>query len=90
MAITAAETAARHIAPLEFWLNRRTHMRKIGLIAVAAALALVGIGGWMEWVTSSSQARLAPAGDPIDTMQIMTNAKNLPQAEFVDYTFIYN
>jgi hypothetical protein len=65
-------------------------MRKIGLIAVAAALALVGIGGWMEWVTSSSQARLAPAGDRIDTMQIMTNAKNLPHAEFVDYTFIYN
>jgi hypothetical protein len=90
MAITAAETPARHAASHEIWLNGRTQMRKIGLFAVAAALALVGIGGWMEWVTSSSQARLAPAGDPIDTMQIMTNAKNLPQAEFVDYTFIYN
>jgi hypothetical protein len=65
-------------------------MRKIGLIAVAAALALVGIGGWMEWVTADSHARLAPAGDPLNPMQIMTTAKNLPHVEFVDYTFIYN
>jgi negative regulator of sigma E activity len=89
MAITAAETAARHVAPMEFWLNRRTHMRKIGLIAVAAALTLVGVGGWMEWVTASSQARVATT-ESVDPLQIMTNAKNLPHAEFVDYTFIYN
>jgi hypothetical protein len=65
-------------------------MRKIGLIAVAAALTLVGVGGWMEWVASSSQARLAPAGDSVDPMQIMTNAKNLPHEEHTDYTFIFN
>ena len=66
-------------------------MRKIGLFAVAAALTLVSVGGWMEWVTSSSQARVATsAWDPVNPLQIMTNAKNLPQAEFVDYTFIYN
>ena len=57
MAVTAAETAVRHFAPMEFWLNTRTHMRKIGLIAVVAALTLVGVGGWLEWVTASSQAR---------------------------------
>ena len=34
-------------------------MRKIGLIAVVAALILVGVGAWMEWVTLDSQARLA-------------------------------
>jgi negative regulator of sigma E activity len=90
MAITAAETAARHAAPMEFWLNRRTHMRKIGLIAVAAALTLVGVGGWMEWVTASSQARVATPMESVNPLQIMTNAKNLPHAEFVDYTFIYN
>jgi hypothetical protein len=64
-------------------------MRKIGLIAVAAALTLVGVGGWMEWVTASSQARVATT-ESVDPLQIMTNAKNLPHAEFVDYTFIYN
>ena len=26
-------------------------MRKIGLIAVVAAVILVGVGAWMEWVT---------------------------------------
>jgi hypothetical protein len=66
-------------------------MRRIGLIAVVAALTLVDVGGWMEWVTSTSQARLAtPAGDSIDPSQIMTSAKNLPTAEFVDYTFVFN
>jgi hypothetical protein len=65
-------------------------MRKIGLIAVAAALTLVGVGGWMEWVTSTSQARVATPTESVDPLQIMTNAKNLPHAEFVDYTFIYN
>ena len=27
-------------------------MRKIGLLAVVAALILVGAGAWMEWVTA--------------------------------------
>jgi hypothetical protein len=62
-------------------------MRKIGLLAVVAALILVGVGAWMEWVTVDSQARLAPAGDPLNPMQIMTNAKNLPYETSVDYTF---
>ena len=34
-------------------------MRKIGLIAVVAALILVGVGAWTEWVTLDSQARPA-------------------------------
>jgi hypothetical protein len=72
---------------MEFWLNRRTQMRKIGLFAVAAALTLVGVGGWMEWVTSDSQARVATlAGDPVDPTQLTMNAKDLPVAKFVDYT----
>jgi hypothetical protein len=65
-------------------------MRKIGLFAVAAALLLVGVGGWMEWVAPSSQARLAPAGDPIDPMQIMTNARNLPIEKFVDLSLEFH
>jgi hypothetical protein len=62
-------------------------MRKIGLLAVVAALILVGAGAWMEWVTADSQARLAPAGDPLNPMQLMMNAKNLPHEGSVDYTF---
>jgi hypothetical protein len=66
-------------------------MRKIGLIAVVAALTLVGVGGWLQWVTSSSQARLAtPTLESIDPLQIMTNAKNLPHEDLVDYTFVFN
>jgi hypothetical protein len=66
-------------------------MRKIGLFAVAAALFLVGVGGWMEWVASTTQARVAtPSGDPIDPMQMMMNAKNLPHAEFVDLSLEFH
>ena len=62
-------------------------MRKIGLIAVAAVLTLVGIGGWLHWVTASSQAGVAtPAWTTIDPMQITMKAKHLPVAHFVDYT----
>jgi hypothetical protein len=62
-------------------------MRKIGLFAVAAALTLVSVGGWMEWVTSDSQARVATlAGDSVDPTQLTMNAKDLPVAKFVDYT----
>jgi hypothetical protein len=66
-------------------------MRKIGLIAVAAALTLVGVGGWMEWAIKDTQARLAtPAFDPVDPTQLTTNAKDLPTAEFVDYTLVFH
>jgi Flp pilus assembly protein CpaB len=73
MTITSAETVAC--------------MGKIGLIAVVAALTLVGVGGWLQWVTASSQARLAaPAWDSIDRTQITMKANHLPVAKFVDYT----
>jgi hypothetical protein len=79
------------------WLNRRTQVRKIGLfelrledapaVAVIAALTLLGVGGWMEWVTADSQARVATlAGDPVDPTQLTMTAKDLPVAKFVDYT----
>jgi hypothetical protein len=61
-------------------------MRKIGLFAVAGALILVGVGAWMEWVTADSQARIAPATDPINPTQLTINAKTLPIATFVDYS----
>ena len=63
-------------------------MRNIGWFAIAAALTLVGVGGWLQWVTSSSQARLAtPTLESVDPLQIMMSAKgNLPVAKFVDYT----
>jgi hypothetical protein len=90
MAITAAEMAAWHAASHGMWLNRRTQMRKMGLFAVAAALTLVGVGAWMEWITADSQAGIAPAGDSLNPSQIMTSAKNLPTPEFVDYTFVFH
>jgi len=62
-------------------------MRKIGLIAVVAALILVGVGAWMEWVTLDSQARpVTPMLESVNPSQITMNAKDLPVAKFVDYS----
>jgi hypothetical protein len=64
-------------------------MRKIGLFAVAAALALAGIGAW---AASSGHARVDVAAEAngIDPSQIMLHARDLPIEEFVDYSLVYN
>jgi len=63
-------------------------MRKICPFAVAAALILAGVGGWLGSATS---ARVhAPVGAVVDPSRLMMNAKDLPAAEFVDHTFVFN
>jgi hypothetical protein len=63
-------------------------MYKIRLFAVAAALAVAGVG---FWVATTTQARvIAPIGARgIDPLQIMMNAKRLPTEEFADYSFVF-
>ena len=82
------EQKMRNGADVRVVSNRRTHIRKIGLIAVAAVLTLVGIGGWLHWVTASSQAGVATP--TIDPMEITMKAGHLPVAHFVDYTFYFD
>jgi hypothetical protein len=63
-------------------------MRKICPFAVAAALILAGVGGWLG---SATYARVhAAVGARIDPSQLMMNATDLPAAEFVDHTFVFN
>jgi hypothetical protein len=61
-------------------------MRKTTLFAaVAAALIATGFGVW-----AASPARVAPSiGQGIEPFQLMVNAKDLPRAEFVDYSFVF-
>ena len=62
-------------------------MRKIGLFAVAAALSLAAIGGW---VAASSQARLdAPRDIHIDPSQIIAHVEALPVQQVVDFSFVF-
>jgi len=60
-------------------------MRKISMFA--AALILIGIGGWAVTTTPRVVAS-TPVG--IDPLQMMTNARDLPAAHYVDYTLIFN
>jgi hypothetical protein len=63
-------------------------MRKITLCAVAAALLLAGVGGW---VASTTQARvIAPTGFRIAPLEMMMKQTNLPTEEFVDYSLMFN
>ena len=62
-------------------------MRKISLIAVAAAVIATGFG---VWAASTTNARIASSsGQGIESFQLMMNAKELPTVEFGDYTFVF-
>jgi hypothetical protein len=64
-------------------------MHKIRWFAIAAALIVAGVGGW---VATTTQARVAaPIGARgIDPLQLTINARGLPTEEFVDYSFVFN
>jgi hypothetical protein len=59
-------------------------MRKISIFA--AALILTGVGAWTTKTTSRVLASIETAVSPL---QLMTNAKNLPEAHYDDYTFVF-
>ena len=63
-------------------------MRKITLFAVAAAVIATGVFG--VWAASPANAPVSPSiGQGIEPFQLMMNAKDLPTAEFADFTFVF-
>jgi hypothetical protein len=64
-------------------------MCKISLFAVA--IAIVAAGALGVWAAAPTNARVTPSmSQGIEPLQLMTNSKGLPTAEFVDYTFVFN
>jgi hypothetical protein len=52
-------------------------------------LVVAGIAGWA--LSDTTQARVAaPKTDHIDTLTLMTSAKQLPTEHFADYSFVFN
>jgi hypothetical protein len=71
-------------------INRRIEMRKIRIFTAAiftTALILIGVGTWARTATPRVDASTTGAVDP---SQLMTNAKNLPEGRYVDYTHVFN
>jgi hypothetical protein len=62
-------------------------MRKISLIAVAAAVVATGFGLWAGEPTS---ARVPSTSQGIEPIQLMMNAKGLPTAEAYDHGFVFH
>jgi hypothetical protein len=58
-------------------------MRKI--ITFVAALILMGVGVWATKTTPRVDASTEATVNPL-----MANAKNLPEAHYVDHTFVFN
>ena len=54
----------------------------------AAALIATGLGVWAASPTNVNVPSMGP-GVEVETLQLMMNAKDLPTAEFVDYTFVF-
>ena len=76
------------------WINpgiyRSIEMRKIRIftaVIFTAALILIGIGTWARTATPRVDASTT---DAIDPLQLMTNAKHLPDGHSVDYTHVFN
>jgi len=63
-------------------------MRKINLFAVAAALILAGVGGWIASTPHATVA--APIGSQVDPLHMMTNAKDLPAVRYHDFSFVFD
>ena len=60
-------------------------MRKLSMFA--ATLILIAVGAWAITTTPPVVAS-TPVG--IDPLQMMSNARDLPTAHYVDYTLIFN
>ena len=60
-------------------------MRKISIFA--AVWILIGVGAWAMTNTPRVDASTTDAVYPL---QLMSNATNLPEAHYVDYTFVFN
>jgi hypothetical protein len=65
-------------------------MRKSSLFVVAATLIATGFGVWAASTTTDAGVAAPPVGQAIEPFQLMMNARELPAAEFVDYTFVSN
>ena len=62
-------------------------MRKVSLIAVAAAVIATGFGVWAAAPTS---ARVTPSmGQGIEPFQLMMNAKELPAQHYDDFSMVF-
>jgi hypothetical protein len=62
-------------------------MRKTTLFAFTPALVAIGLG---VWASSPANALASPSiGQGIEPLQMMVNAKDMPTAEFADYTFVF-
>ena len=64
-------------------------MRNINWFATAAAGALILAGMGVVWTTSSTQVAAAPKLNQIESFQIMTKVKDLPDQTFEDRTFVF-
>ena len=62
-------------------------MRNTTLFAFAPGLIAIGFG---VWAASPANAPVSPSiGQVIEPFQLMMNAKDLPTAEFADFTFVF-
>jgi hypothetical protein len=62
-------------------------MRQTTLFAFAPALIAIGFG---VWAAGPAKAPVSPSiGQGIEPFQLMMNAKDLPRAEFADFTFVF-
>ena len=66
-------------------------MRKANWFAVAAAaLIVVGVGGWVTSITNARPTGAAAPSVQIDVIGAMKNARNLPTKRYDDFSLVFN
>jgi hypothetical protein len=70
-------------------IKRKIEMRKIRIFTAVftAALILIAVGTWAKTATPRVDASTI---DSVVPLQLMTNAKHLPEGHYVDYTHVFN
>jgi hypothetical protein len=69
-------------------MDRRIQMRKINLFALAAALILAGVGGWVASTPQTSVA--APIGVRVDPLQVMMSTNDLSTVRYHDFSLVFD
>jgi hypothetical protein len=69
-------------------MERRIQMSKINLFAVAAALIVASVGGWVASTPTASVA--APIGVRVDPLPMMINAKDLSTERYHDFSLVFD
>jgi hypothetical protein len=69
-------------------MDRRIQMSKANVFAIAAALIVAGVAGWLALTPNPSVA--GPIGIRVHPSQMMVNTTDLPTERYHDFSLVFD